>query len=686
MEDGIHQRENQLLIQQLEFEKILGEVGCAVWKTNLSDGTLLSYSRAAEKILKVNLKDHLGRNFFSLPGFDASRQSLSDLNDGLLKGQTVDKRVLFETPDGEAIWLKIRAKPVQQKTVEGILLDVTTEHAMEERQHCFQDAFEQTEDAIFITDANISSTGPQLIYANAAMLEMSGRDFEELVDETPAELRGENSSDPERQRLRQAMLNGERYNGEFLNYSKDGSSYFAHLSFSPIRNEAGEVTQFLGVRTDITELKDALERAEAANVAKSNFMAVMSHELRTPLNPIIGMTEMLLQETVNEEHLEMLRMIDASACNLQRLIEDILDFTQAEAGKLKIESHPLLLPDLVDQCIGTLGQSFKEKGLYLDTDWSQCPDSLRERILLGDDGRIRQIILNLLANARKFTREGGVTLWIRAKAKDRETVEIIFDVVDTGIGIETNDAKRIFEAFYQVDDSATRAQNGVGIGLAISSEFASRMGGEITVESTPGKGSVLSFRLPLKLEESLDNPEFSPLGTNGAIQRNALQALLDESGGNGSSASRENLKQSVDVLAQKPDRSADDGRTAGKTILLVEDNTANRRYLKNLLTRKNYKVLETCDGFEAIQAYKSNSDQISLILMDLKMPGCNGEEATMQIRALENGGRRMPIVAVTANASEEHRQSSLKSGMDGFLAKPCRPQQIEAVIEEYALA
>lgn len=267
MKDVMQQRENQLLTQKLEFEKILGEVGCAVWKTNLSDGALLSYSRAAEEILKVNLRDHLGQNFFSLPGFDASRQSLSDLHDGLLKGQTVDKRVLFETPDGEAIWLKIRAKPVQQKTVEGILLDVTTEHVMEERQHCFQDAFEQTEDAIFITDANISASGPQLIYANAA---------------------------------------------------------------------------------------------------KSNFMAVMSHELRTPLNPIIGMGEILAEEIENEEHQEMLKMIDTSARNLLRLIDDILDFTQVEVRELRIESRPFFLNELVRQCIGTLRQSFEQKNLSLE--------------------------------------------------------------------------------------------------------------------------------------------------------------------------------------------------------------------------------------------------------------------------------------------------------------------------------
>ncbi len=698
--DIADQRKKQLLSQQREFEQLLVDVGCAAWRINLSDGSLLGYSGATESLLKVNLQNHLGEDFFSLAGFNSSRKSVSDLNNRLKQGETVNTRILFKTPEGEAIWLQIRAKPVKGNTVKGIFLDVTKEYFMEERQRHFQDAFDQTEDAIFITDADIRGSGPNLIYANAAMLKMSGRSFEELVEETPADLRAENNIDPARQRLRQALLDGECYVGEFLNHSKSGKAFLAKLSLNPIRNEAGEITHFLGIKhdvtkkremekeisdhrerlqlviehapfpvilyaddgdilmmsrswsrcanhlkevqnvlddsliqtlltdsdlqkkswnqilrmlfinqgsfngeysildahgeervwrfnsarvgtdtkkrqlmvsmaVDVTELKDALVRAESANVAKSDFLAIMSHELRTPLNPILGFSEMLAEEIVNKDHQKMLKMIHTSAGNLLRMIEDILDFTQMEAGKLKIESLPFSLSELVEDCIGMLEPSFRQKDLSLKTDWRQCPELFRKRILLGDDGRIRQVVMNLLNNARKFTSVGGVTLRIRAAAKGLQSVDVFFDVVDTGIGMNTSELQHIFEAFYQIDGSIRREQGGVGMGLAICKEFATRMNGEISVKSSRENGSVFSFRLPLNLSEPLTDEEAFMLESEETLPNDDFQIKNNGHKQNGRASNQDTLISSAP--ARKSIKSQKNKKTSGKMILLVED-------------------------------------------------------------------------------------------------------------------
>ena len=404
--------------------------------------------------------------------------------------------------------------------------------------------------------------------------------------------------------------------------------------------EGGAVRTF----TDITERKKtekalaaARDVAEAASKARSDFLAMVSHEIRTPLNGVIGMAGLLLDAELGTRQRHYAETLRDAADNLLRIINDILDFSKLEANRLEIETIPFDLPHVVNSVMGLLEQKAAGKGLWLRAEVSE---ELPRR-LLGDPGRLRQILLNLVDNGLKFTRNGGVAIEVRLVNRHEDKVRIGFAVRDTGIGIPLESQATLFQHFAQVDSSISRRFGGTGLGLAISRRLVGQMGGRISVASRVGDGTEFNFDIELEIDP------------------NAAAALPRRRRGTGG------VPHGVPLRRLR--------------ILLAEDNATNQMVAIAWLEAMGHRVDAVASGEEAIDAVATVP--YDLVLMDVMMPDTDGLAATEVIRAMPGPVRNIPIVAVTANVFDQHRQACLDAGMDAVLGKPFTTDELTAIID-----
>ncbi len=395
-------------------------------------------------------------------------------------------------------------------------------------------------------------------------------------------------------------------------------------------------------------LMEAKTKAEAASRAKSEFLANMSHEIRTPMNAIIGMTEIGLSAGDAQKPRECLSNIRAASAQLLGIINDILDISKIESGKIELEQAPFDFREMLGTVEGLVREQAEKKDLHFTT---RIGETLHGRYI-GDRMRIAQIITNLLSNAVKFTPEGGN---IRLEADQLEAREgkaaIRVSVKDTGIGIRSEQVERIFQSFEQADNSITRRYGGTGLGLSISKNLAEKMGGNIRVVSTPGEGSEFILEICLPYAEE-------------------TQQTDEERGGQASAA-----QKTVEVQP---------GAFSGLTILLVEDIEINRLIFEELLKDTGIQIDSVSNGSEALQAFSGAPDRYDIIFMDIQMPVMDGLEATRSIRALGiPRAKTIPIVAMTANVFQEDIQHSLDAGMDDHLGKPIDIQKVCEKIVQY---
>jgi two-component system sensor histidine kinase/response regulator len=447
------------------------------------------------------------------------------------------------------------------------------------------------------------------------------------------------------------LTEGIPWRGELHNRKKDGTEYVEFAIIAPLRQPDGSISHYVAVKEDITEKKRlgieldgyrhhmealidhrtteliaAKLQAEAANLAKSAFLANMSHEIRTPMNGILGMAHLLRREGVTSQQAKRLDTIDTSARHLLGIIDNILDLSKIEAGRLVLETAPVAIHSLLNNVSSILSERAKAKGVRLLIE-TESP----RHDLLGDPTRLQQALLNYATNAVKFTERGTVTLRTITQAETYDSIQMRFEVQDTGIGVLPEVLQRLFTAFEQADNSTTRKYGGTGLGLAITRHLAELMGGEAGVDSTPGVGS--TFWFTVKLQK-----------TKGPILRQTAKCADAER-----------------LLTE---------RYRGHRILVVDDEPINLEVARMLLEDSGWVVDTAEDGEKAIALARERA--YTAVFMDMQMPIIDGLEATRQIRRFSGLGQT-PIIAMTANAFTEDKLRCLEAGMNDFLIKPFDP-------------
>lgn len=638
--------------QIVGFEGLLDNLNLAVFRivpqergrflfANAALCEMLQYS--SEEILKTRVSNIFGDS----AGFNSFIKKVSQLE------TPAKEEVNLKTKNKKLVLCSVSLRAVKDdngkvKYIDGVAEDISGQREIEkelsESRELFRTVFNNSAAAIMVTDEkeNIIAWNPY----TEKMLEMNKKDlFNKVVkDLYPAK---------EWRRIRGFRIRKKGMLSDINTqvYKKSGNLLDVNISISVIKDSSGKIVGSIGIMHDITEQKRAQDvllkakiTAEEASSAKSMFLANMSHEVRTPMNTIMGMVDLTLDTELTDEQRDNLMTVKNAADVLLTLLNDILDLSRVEAGKVHLESIEVNIENIVKSVCKGLFVLARNKNIQLE--WTV--DEKVPNIVLGDPVRLRQILVNLINNAIKFTFKGKIVVSVKANSVFDDMCELLFSVADEGVGIEKDKLQTIFEVFTQADDSTTRRFGGTGLGLAISKRLVEMMKGRIWAESEEFKGSTFHFTGKFKIVKKQDLSE--------ALKEVSIEDQLI------ASLPKRHMKQ--------------------LSVLLAEDNIVNQKITVRILEKRGWKVKTAVNGKDVLDFLDSES--FDVILMDAQMPVLDGFEATKKIRENEqkNGGH-IPIIALTARAMADDRKKCLDCGMDGYVAKPIDRQKLFEAIEQF---
>ena len=652
--DISEQKEMEAALRESEtrFRSIFNNASAGVVVVDVN-GKILQVNPAYCELLGYTAVELLQMDYIPITHPDDLQVSMQLYRDvALKKPEKFERQKRLICKDGSIRWVQLNGNWVYDDNENplyavGLVVDITEKKRAADELQVQKDLLDTV---INNVPASIFWKNLDLTYAgcNQALARQAGYDSPAaMVGKTDYDMAWEKEeADFFRDCDRKVMESGvPMLNIEEPQLQADGKQATLLTSKVPLTNTSGEIVGLLGVFTDITEQKQASvellqakELAESCSRSKSEFLANMSHEIRTPMNGIIGMTELVLDSELDLEQRECLEMANQSAKSLLTLLNDLLDYSKVEAGKMSLEQIDFDLGLVIQSILNPVRIEAQFKGL----DFKVEIDSQLKRAFQGDPLRIKQVLTNLLANALKFTEYGTVHFMAKEISRDGNKSNVQFTVSDTGIGVPEDKLETIFESFSQADGSNTRKYGGSGLGLAICKELVGLMGGEIQIESTVDKGSSFQVTLPLQGSDLI----------------------------------------TFEMPIDRDERELQQGTSLN--VLLAEDNPVNQQLAQRMLVKAGHRVTAANDGWEAIEALQQ--EDFDLVLMDIQMPNLDGLAATALIRAGEHEVKQptVPIVALTAHAMKGDRERFLAAGMDAYISKPINSVELFRIISQFS--
>jgi len=619
-----------------------GEAGL-ILEANLAAANMFGVARSA--LIKQPTKRFFcedDQDFFYLQRQQAFKSSAPQVTEMLLK-----------RPDGSSFWTLVQATPAAGGEFWIALSDISERKRAEDALRMSREKYKATIDNSFDVIFSLTADGTFHFVSRAWELhfgypikEVLGKNFATFVH--PDDIASLTTY------LSKIIRTGKSKTSPPYRVKHSDGSWRSFIANGSRYADTDNKFQFIGVGHDMTEqleaeqnLLQARAAAETANIAKSQFLSTMSHEIRNPMNSVLGVIQLLQQDKLTQEQRELTEIAMLSGKMLVDLLNDILDLAKIEAGKIELEIADFDLPSMISDTINILSLQAVEKGLLLTSSQDRdVPSALK-----GDAGRLRQIIINLVGNAIKFTPKGAITLHIQKSSEDDHSTTISFLIRDSGIGIAADKLEHIFESFTQADGSTTRTYGGTGLGLSICKRLVELMGGTIGVESSDGGGS--TFRFTVVLEKQKSPLPASPLRVE------ELETPSPSGGGL--------------------------GRGSAIRILLTEDDPIAQLLVSSLLKKFGYLVDVASDGKETVDALEKND--YALVLMDCMMPEMNGYEVTAVIRDPTSAVRRhdIPVIALTGNAMKQDVEQCIAVGMNDHLPKPLLFPDLLAMLEKWLM-
>ena len=644
---GIDITERKLLNDRLQKYQVLAEKTNDIMLFIDKEGNILEANEAAVRIYGYTYKEFSSMTIFDLRHTIKSSDIIDQMDLADNEG------IIFETvhylKDGTCINIEVSSQGAfleNKRVLLSIVRDITqrklAEVKLKESEEKFKEIAENLGEVIWVRQDG------QLVYVSPAYDEIWGRTSQSLYDNPDSFIESIHPDDKERitqTYLDESDISNGLFDEQYRIIRTDGTIRWIWSRKYPIFNQKGKVIRLLSISDDITKIKEteetlilAMETAETANKAKSQFLANMSHEIRTPMNGVMGMLQLLQMTELTKEQANYLKISMTSSDALLKVINDILDYSKLEVGKIELEKNAFCLYEFIDDLSILFKPSAQNKGLIWDV---EIEDNVPE-ILVGDSFRLRQVLSNLIGNAIKFTNEGRINVVIKKIEEPTvQKMKLEFIVKDTGIGIREEKIYDIFKSFNQADSSTTRQFGGTGLGLSICQGIVEKMQGQIWAESKVGEGSRFYFTCVLAVYKGEEN-----------ICTETIQRVKDITNEN-------SLK-----------------------LLIVEDDATSQVVMEHLVKRKGWHATMAENGKEAIDNYLKNS--YDAILMDVQMPVLNGYHATGVIRQLEKqSGTYTPIIAMTAYALKGDREKCLESGMDDYISKPIDSEKFYTTVEKW---